>query len=59
MAKAKAFMRSIADTIRAGNTEEAPMGILISGPIGTGKTFLAECFAHELRLERRCVQELS
>src|SRR5258708_13071571 len=23
------------------------MGILISGPIGTGKTFLAECFAHD------------
>lgn len=47
MAKAKEFMRSIAETIRAGNTEEAPMGILISGPVGTGKTFLAECFAHD------------
>ena len=47
MSKAKSFMRSIAETIRAGNTEEAPMGILISGPIGTGKTFLAECFAHD------------
>lgn len=47
MTKAKTFMRSIADTIRAGSTEEAPMGILISGPIGTGKTFLAECFAHD------------
>ena len=47
MSKAKSFMRSIADTIRAGNTEEAPMGILISGPVGTGKTFLAECFAHD------------
>ena len=47
MAKAKDFMRSIAETIRAGNTEEAPMGILISGPVGTGKTFLAMCFAHD------------
>lgn len=50
MAKAKQFMRSIADTIRRGNVEEAPMGILISGPIGTGKTFLAECFAHDCGL---------
>ena len=47
MAKAKAFMRAISETIRAGNTEEAPMGILISGPVGTGKTFLAMCFAHD------------
>src|SRR2546423_2510660 len=47
MAKAKDFMRMISETIRAGNTEEAPMGILISGPVGTGKTFLAMCFAHD------------
>jgi AAA+ superfamily predicted ATPase len=50
MAKAKQSMRAIADTIKAGLTEEAPMGILISGPVGTGKTFLAECFAHDCGL---------
>lgn len=50
MSKAKAFMKSIAETIRHGNTEEAPMGILISGPVGTGKTFLAESFAHDCGL---------
>jgi SpoVK/Ycf46/Vps4 family AAA+-type ATPase len=50
MAKAKEYLRSIAEIIRVGNTEEAPMGILISGPVGTGKTFLAECFAHDCGL---------
>jgi ATP-dependent 26S proteasome regulatory subunit len=50
MAKAKEYLRSIAEIIRNGNTEEAPMGILISGPVGTGKTFLAECFAHDCGL---------
>lgn len=50
MATAKQYLQSIAGTIREGNTEEAPMGILISGPVGTGKTFLAECFAHDCGL---------
>ncbi len=47
MTKAKEYLRSISEAVRAGNTEEAPMGILISGPVGTGKTFLAMCFAHD------------
>jgi len=44
---AKEYLRDIAETIKHGNREEAPMGILISGPVGTGKTFLAECFARD------------
>lgn len=50
MAKAKEYLTAMAKTIREGITEEAPMGILISGPVGTGKTFLAECFAHDCGL---------
>jgi AAA+ superfamily predicted ATPase len=44
---AKDYLRDIAETIKRGDTQEAPMGILISGPVGTGKTFLAECFARD------------
>lgn len=50
MTKAKEFLQNIARTIRDGSTEESPMGILISGPVGTGKTFLAECFAKDCGL---------
>ncbi len=50
MTKAKEMLSNIAKTIKEGLTEEAPMGILISGPVGTGKTFLAECFAKDCGL---------
>jgi SpoVK/Ycf46/Vps4 family AAA+-type ATPase len=34
-----------AQWITEGRSESAPMGYLICGPVGTGKSFLAECYA--------------
>ncbi len=48
--EAKEYLRDISETIKTGNLTEAPMGILICGPVGTGKTFLAECFAKDCGL---------
>ncbi|MCS7162221.1 MAG: AAA family ATPase [Bacteroidia bacterium] len=45
---AKAYLRSIAQAIKNGHTSSIPMGFLITGPVGTGKTFLLRCFAGEI-----------
>lgn len=37
----------VARAIRRGQTHRVPMGILFVGPMGTGKTFVAEAFAAE------------
>jgi ATP-dependent 26S proteasome regulatory subunit len=42
---AKARLEEDAKWITGGNLDSAPMGYLICGPVGTGKTFLAECYA--------------
>ncbi len=42
---AKQRLRQDAQWINKGRLDTAPMGYLICGPVGTGKTFLAECYA--------------
>jgi AAA+ superfamily predicted ATPase len=44
-AEAKRRLREDAEWIAGGRLDAAPMGYLICGPVGTGKTFLAECYA--------------
>jgi len=43
--EAKQRLRQDAEWISRGQTDAAPMGYLVCGPVGTGKTFLAECYA--------------
>lgn len=40
-------LREVADLMRRGLVSAAPMGIMLMGPPGTGKSYLAECFARE------------
>lgn len=46
----KNYLKKVAQNITKGNTKTVPMGIIIMGPPGTGKTFLIECFAKECGL---------
>jgi len=48
LAEAKAWLRQDSRLIREGKTNSVPMGYLMTGRIGTGKTWLTNCFAGEV-----------
>lgn len=45
---AKRRLRDDATLLRQGRLDSLPMGYLLCGPVGTGKSFLAQCAAGEL-----------
>ncbi len=45
MEEVKRELMQVAHNIREGNSKRVPMGLLFTGPMGTGKTFVAEAFA--------------
>lgn len=55
--KAKKMLRDASSALRKGRIEVMPMGYLVSGPVGTGKTFLVTCFAGEIGVP--CVKFLN
>jgi len=46
--EAKAHLRAAAEAIKTGRPDVMPMGYLVSGPVGTGKTFMITAFAGEI-----------
>ena len=48
--EAKSWLRQDAELLRKGKLRAIPMGYLLCGRIGTGKTFLVECWAGEVGL---------
>ena len=47
MARVKKDLLRVADAVKKGHTNRVPMGMIFVGPMGTGKTFVAEAFAAE------------
>ena len=56
-ARAKQRLRDAASALKKGRIEVLPMGYLVSGPVGTGKTFLVTCFAGDIGIP--CVKFLN
>lgn len=47
MERVKQDLMRVADAVKAGRRAAVPMGMIFVGPMGTGKTFVAEAFAAE------------
>lgn len=45
---AKKHLLDAARSLKAGRSDVLPMGYLVSGPVGTGKTFMISCFATDI-----------
>ncbi len=46
--QAKKHLMDAARALRSGRHDVMPMGYLVSGPVGTGKTFMIRCFANDI-----------
>ncbi|WP_456424649.1 ATP-binding protein [Rhodocaloribacter sp.] len=46
--EAKTHLRHAAHALKNGRPDVLPMGYLVSGPVGTGKTFMITCFSGEI-----------
>jgi len=47
MERIKRDLNKVAEAVKQGNRHRVPMGMIFVGPMGTGKTFVAESFATE------------
>ena len=47
MDRIKADLNKVAQAVKSGNRNRVPMGMIFVGPMGTGKTFVAEAFSTE------------
>lgn len=45
---AKKHLVEASEAVKNGRTDVMPMGYLITGPVGTGKTFMITCFANDI-----------
>jgi AAA+ superfamily predicted ATPase len=50
MDRVKQDLLRVADAVKSGRRSQVPMGMIFVGPMGTGKTFVAEAFAAECGL---------
>jgi SpoVK/Ycf46/Vps4 family AAA+-type ATPase len=46
--KVKKHLRSVVNALKSGRRDVIPMGYLVCGPVGTGKTFLVTSFSGEV-----------